>query len=172
LKNFSEELDPTSQRYSKVNIFINGSEAQEDDIKRAQLGLAHQYSRQKCATDVNRQDKPIIQTIALIEQMDKNINTFCMRLREWFSWHFPELSRIVSDNHVFTKLVAHIGIRDNIKDEMKEGLEEILGDEDKAQQILDAAKISMGQDMNQTDEIQIKKFTERVVELITFRESL
>jgi nucleolar protein 56 len=148
LKNFSEESDPTSQRYSKVNIFINGSEAQEDDIKRAQLGLAHQYSRQKCATDVNRQDKPIIQTIALIEQMDKNINTFCMRLREWFSWHFPELSRIVSDNHVFTKLVAHIGIRDNIKDEMKEGLEEILGDEDKAQQILDAAKISMGQDMN------------------------
>ena len=172
LKNSSEESDPTSQRYSKVNIFINASEAQEDDIKRAQLGLAHQYSRQKCATDVNRQDKPIIQTIALIEQMDKNINTFCMRLREWFSWHFPELSRIVQDNHIFTKLVAHIGIRDNITDEMKEGLEEILGDEDKAQQILDAAKISMGQDMNQTDEIQIKKFTERVVELITFRESL
>ena len=39
----------------------------EEDIKKAQLGLAHSYSRQKCATDVNRQDKPIIQTIALIE---------------------------------------------------------------------------------------------------------
>jgi len=26
----------------------------EDDTKRAQLGLAHSYSRQKCATDVNR----------------------------------------------------------------------------------------------------------------------
>jgi nucleolar protein 56 len=32
----------------------------EDDTKRAQLGLAHSYSRQKCATDVNRQDKPIM----------------------------------------------------------------------------------------------------------------
>ena len=32
----------------------------EDDIKKAQLGLAHSYSRQKCATAVNRQDKPII----------------------------------------------------------------------------------------------------------------
>jgi len=63
----------------------------EEDIRKAQLGLAHQYSRQQCATDVNRQDKPIIQTIALIETMDKNINTFCMRLKEWFSWHFPEL---------------------------------------------------------------------------------
>ena len=26
----------------------------EDDTKKAQLGLAHSYSRQKCATDVNR----------------------------------------------------------------------------------------------------------------------
>jgi nucleolar protein 56 len=32
----------------------------EEDLTRAQLGLAHQYSREKCATDVNRQDKPII----------------------------------------------------------------------------------------------------------------
>jgi nucleolar protein 56 len=32
----------------------------DDDIKRAQLGLAHSYSRSKCALDVNRQDKPII----------------------------------------------------------------------------------------------------------------
>ena len=64
--------------------------------------------------------------------MDKNINTFCMRLREWFSWHFPELSRIVSDNHIYTKCVALIETRENITDEMKEGLSEILNDEEKA----------------------------------------
>jgi RNA processing factor Prp31 len=39
----------------------------DDEVKQAQLGLAHSYSRAKCAQDVNRQDKPIIQTIALIE---------------------------------------------------------------------------------------------------------
>jgi nucleolar protein 56 len=32
----------------------------DEDLTRAQLGLAHQYSREQCATDVNRQDKPII----------------------------------------------------------------------------------------------------------------
>ena len=32
----------------------------DEDMTRAQLGLAHQYSREQCATDVNRQDKPII----------------------------------------------------------------------------------------------------------------
>lgn len=92
----------------------------EEDITRAQLGLAHQYSRQKCATDVNRQDKPIIQTIALIEQMDKNINTFVMRLKEWFSWHFPELARIVTDNSIFVRVVNLIERRDNVNDDIKD----------------------------------------------------
>jgi nucleolar protein 56 len=77
----------------------------EEDLRKAQLGLGHSFSRTKCASDVNRQDKPIIQTIALIEQLDKNINTFCMRLKEWFSWHFPEMGKIVNDNIIFTKLV-------------------------------------------------------------------
>mmetsp|Transcript_11089 Transcript_11089/g.18583 ORF Transcript_11089/g.18583 Transcript_11089/m.18583 type:complete len:369 (-) Transcript_11089:473-1579(-) len=144
----------------------------DDDMTRAQLGLGHSFSRQKCATDVNRQDKPIIQTIALIEQLDKNINTFCMRLKEWFSWHFPEITRIVNDNVIFSKLVHAIEKRDNVTDEMKEAITEIVLDEEKAQQIIDAAKISMGQDMSDTDCAQIKRFSERCVELIIFRESL
>lgn len=76
--------------------------------------------------------------------MDKDINTFCMRLREWFSWHFPELARIVSDNHIYTRLVSLIEIRDNANEDLKDKIEEIVIDEDKAQQIIDAAKISMG----------------------------
>ena len=70
-------------------------------MRKAQLGLGHAFSRSKCAQDVNRQDKPIMQTIALIEQMDKDINTFCMRLKEWFAWHFPELTKVVNDNTIY-----------------------------------------------------------------------
>ena len=76
--------------------------------------------------------------------MDKNINTFCMRLREWFSWHFPEIGKIISDNSIFAKLVYFIERRENVNDEMKEKLTEITLDEEKADQIIEAAKISMG----------------------------
>ena len=69
-----------------------------EDVKRAQLGLGHSFSRNICSEDVNRADKPITQTIALIEQLDKDINTFSMRLKEWFSWNFPEMSKVVNDN--------------------------------------------------------------------------
>ena len=144
----------------------------DEDLTRAQLGLAHQYSREQCATDVNRQDKPIIQTIALIETMDKNINTFVMRLKEWFSWHFPELGKIITDNGIFCKVVRHIEKRENVTEDIKDELTNIVLDDEKAQQIIEAAKISMGQEMSEADVMQVKKFSERVVEQIEFREKL
>ena len=58
----------------------------------------------------------IIQAIALLDQMDKDINTFAMRVKEWYCWHFPELKEIVSDNFMFArcaafiKVLLHIGI--------------------------------------------------------------
>ena len=55
-----------------------------------------------------------------------------MRLKEWFSWHFPELGRIVTDNALFSKCVHFIEKRENINDEMKEKLTEIVLDEEKA----------------------------------------
>lgn len=76
--------------------------------------------------------------------MDKNINTFCMRLKEWFSWHFPELTKIINDNHIFTRVVNLVETREKINEDIKEKLSELLHDEDKAQEIIDAAKISMG----------------------------
>ena len=58
---------------------------------KAQLGLGHSYSRCKVKFNVNRSDNMIIQSIALLDQLDKDINTFAMRMREWYSYHFPEL---------------------------------------------------------------------------------
>ena len=84
--------------------------------------------------------------------MDKDINTFCMRLKEWFAWHFPELTKIVNDNQIYARIVHHLdGRRENVTDEAKEELTAILLDEEKAQQIIDAAKISMGMDMKDSD---------------------
>lgn len=48
---------------------------------KAQLGLGHSYSRAKVKFNVNRVDNMIIQSISLLDQLDKNINTFAMRMR-------------------------------------------------------------------------------------------
>ena len=51
------------------------------DMIRAQLGLSHSYSRGKVQYNVNRSDNMIIQSIALCDQLDKDINLFSMRIR-------------------------------------------------------------------------------------------
>jgi len=108
------------------------------------LGLAHLFSRNKIALDVNRNDKPIIQSIGLIELLDKDINTFSMRVKEWYSWHYPELARIVTDNNIYVKIVHLIGNRDTCETSLEE-VEAICGDADIAEKILESCKNSMGQ---------------------------
>ena len=51
-----------------IDLFVLAMiDLSDADVTKAQLGLGHSFSRSKCAQDVNRQDKPITQTIALIE---------------------------------------------------------------------------------------------------------
>jgi hypothetical protein len=44
------------------------------------------------------------QAIALLDTLDKDVNTFVMRVREWYSWHFPELVKIVNDNYQYAQV--------------------------------------------------------------------
>merc|ERR1711865_604088 len=150
--------------------FIDGLKA--TDLEKAQLGLAHSYSRSRVKFDVNRADKHIIQAIALIDQMDKDLNTFAMRVREWYSWHFPELVKIVNDNVMFAKLAIAIRNKTELNDDSLEMLEELTQDETKANQILDASRASMGQDISELDMINIVNFAGRVVELHQYRADL
>jgi len=62
--------------------------------------------------------------------------------------------------------------KENVTDDIKDEITAIVLDEEKATQIIEAAKTSMGQDMSETDVLQIKKWAERVVELINYREEL
>jgi nucleolar protein 56 len=144
-------------------------ELKEGDIERAQLGLGHSYSRAKVKFNVNRVDNMIIQAIALLDQLDKDVNTFSMRCREWYSWHFPEMSRIVTDQLQFARVAKLIGDKAKITDEMLPGITEIVGDESVATQVIDASRASMGQDISDIDLINIEKFADRVIELSEYR---
>lgn len=138
----------------------------------AQLGLGHSYSRAKVKFNVNRVDNMIIQSIALLDQLDKDINTFSMRIREWYSYHFPELAKIVTENYKYAKVAQFIKDRKSLTAESVEPLEEILMDSSSAQAIIDASKMSMGMDISPIDLINIEMFATRVVKLSEYRKRL
>ena len=51
----------------------------------------------------------IVQAIALLDDLDKELNTYSMRVKEWFGWHFPEMGKIVTDNLAYAKVIKAMG---------------------------------------------------------------
>jgi len=139
---------------------------------KAQLGLSHSYSRAKVKFNVNKADNMIIQSIALLDQLDKDVNTFCMRIREWYSYHFPELIKIVPENALYAKVVKLIKNRKELSQDKFEQLEEILMDSARAQAVIDASKSSMGMDISPIDLLNIDTFASRVIGLTDYRKEL
>ena len=146
---------------------------QDGDLERAQLGLGHAYSRAKVKFSVQKNDNHIIQAIATLDHLDKAINTFSMRVREWYSWHFPELIRIVSDNQTYARLALFIQDKKTLSEERLHDLAAIVHDDGNiAQSIIDVARVSMGQDISPSDMESISAFARRVVGLSTYRKTL
>nr|XP_018626199.1 nucleolar protein 56-like [Nicotiana tomentosiformis] len=96
--------------------------------------------------------------IVLLDTLDTDINTFAMRVREWHSWHFPELMKIVNDNYLYAKVAKFVDDKSQLSEDKIPDLTEIVGDEDKAKEFVEAAKASMGQDLSPVDLINVKIF--------------
>ncbi|KAL8732174.1 MAG: hypothetical protein Q9166_002921 [cf. Caloplaca sp. 2 TL-2023] len=146
---------------------------QEGDVERAQLGLGHAYSRARVKFSVQKNDNHIIQAIATLDHLDKAINMFSMRVREWYSWHFPELIRIVSENNIYARLALFIGDKKRLSDDDLHDLAAHVNDDaEVAQNIIDAAKVSMGQDISDNDMENVTNFASKVVKLADYRKTL
>eukprot|EP01134_Creolimax_fragrantissima_P007116 CFRG7116T1 len=142
------------------------------DYEKAQLGLSHSYSRSKVKFNVNRVDNMIIQAICLLDQLDKDINLFSMRAKEWNSYCFPELAKVVTDNYIYAKTARFVSDKSSLNDKSVEDLEEIVGDSAKAKQVFQAAKSSMGMDVSEVDRNSINSFLDRVISLSEYRMKL
>eukprot|EP00955_Chlamydomonas_euryale_P085206 364068-Chlamydomonas_euryale.AAC.13 len=131
-------------------------------------------ARAQVKFNVNKVDNMIIQAIALLDTLDKDVNTFVMRVREWYSWHFPELVKVVPDNYQYARIALLVKDKSTLveSDEKLAALAEIVGDEDKAREVIDAAKASMGQDISPIDLINIERFASRVISLAEYRQKL
>jgi nucleolar protein 56 len=114
-------------------------------------------------------DLLIIQCVSAIDDLAEIINIFWSRLREWYGLHFPELERIVDDVEMYTKLVHSIGGRINF---VEERLSEFKIPKSKVTDIVEAARSSVGGEIDEKDLKQIRELAYVILQLIAFRERL
>lgn len=132
------------------------------------LGLAHSLSRYKLKFSPDKVDTMIVQAISLLDDLDKELNNYIMRCREWYGWHFPELGKVITDNLAYCKSVRKIGDRTNVAGS---DLSDILPEEIEAEVKL-AAEISMGTEVSEEDIGNIRHLCDQVVEISEYRAQL
>lgn len=140
----------------------------EQDLGPMSLGLSHSLSRYKLKFSPEKVDTMIIQAIGLLDDLDKELNTYAMRVREWYGWHFPELTKIVADNIQYAKSVKLMGDRSNAANL---DFSEILP-EDVETELKEAAVISMGTEVSDLDLLNIKELCDQVLALSEYRAQL
>ncbi|KAF5024669.1 hypothetical protein F66182_3239 [Fusarium sp. NRRL 66182] len=140
----------------------------EENFDRMALGLSHSMSRHKLKFSADKVDSMIIQAIKLLDDLDKELNVYAMRTKEWYGWHFPEMAKILNDNLAFARVVLAVGMRTNIADS---DLSEILPEEVE-QSIKAAAEISMGTEITDEDLDNIKLLADQVIVYSNYRTQL
>ncbi|KAH7299264.1 hypothetical protein KP509_24G002900 [Ceratopteris richardii] len=151
---------------TQLSELISGLGGQ--DLGPMSLGLSHSLSRYKLKFSPDKVDTMIIQAIGLLDDLDKELNTYAMRVREWYGWHFPELGKIVQDNILYAKSLKAMGDRANAVNVDFSG---ILSEEVEAE-LKEAAIISMGTDISDQDMQTIKALCDQVISLSEYRAQL
>jgi nucleolar protein 56 len=134
----------TEELYQKILLFLK----KESYLK--EMYIKNIYLTRKDIKKSVYEDNLIIQSIRIIDDLNKVINHIAKRLREWYELHNPEFSKTCPDNERFVKIII-----DNNK---KELLEKINID----------YEVSMGCELKEEDITIIKilaKEIERLIEL-------
>ncbi|KNA12372.1 hypothetical protein SOVF_126570 [Spinacia oleracea] len=151
---------------SQLTELISGLGAQ--DLAPMSLGLSHSLSRYKLKFSPDKVDTMIIQAIGLLDDLDKELNTYAMRVREWYGWHFPELAKILQDNIVYAKTVKFMLNRVNAA---KLDFSEIMPEEVETA-LKEASMISMGTEVSDLDLTNISELCDQVLSLAEYRAQL
>ncbi|KAK1405704.1 hypothetical protein POM88_005309 [Heracleum sosnowskyi] len=119
------------------------------NLEKVQLGLGHSYSRAKVKFNAKPVDSMVIQAIDHLDTLDKNVNMFLSG------------ESVVEYVENKSRLSTRLSI-----DELL-GLVDLVGDEDKTNktsEIIEAAKVSMGQDLPPVDLIHVKFLAQRIMD--------
>ncbi|UCC58420.1 MAG: C/D box methylation guide ribonucleoprotein complex aNOP56 subunit [Candidatus Bathyarchaeum sp.] len=131
--------------------------------------VSMELAKMKVKKTVERRDLLMAQAVQAVDDLDKSLNLFMSRLREWFGLHYPELDRMIEKHETYARLVVNLGTRENFTAESleSEGLPKA-----KAQKIAEIAAASMGADLGEEDLDQIQTMCRNVRGLYDVRQAL
>ncbi|OGD54250.1 hypothetical protein A3K80_07975 [Candidatus Bathyarchaeota archaeon RBG_13_38_9] len=158
IQKFREKLDVTTV---KLGRFGDRQEFQ-DFTSKVTLAIAEAA----ITSETQKKDLHAIQAIRTLDDLDKTLNLFSGRVREWYGLHFPELEKLVDKHETYARLVSDLGDRENYNiDKLEsEGIPE-----QKAKLISEKAENSIGYSANSSDLETLQSLSKNTIQLFKLR---
>jgi len=162
------EAEPLRARMEQIAVeagFVEG--AKELSVWNRNVSMELAKLRVKGAAE--KRDLVIAQAIQTLDDLDRTVNLFMGRLREWYGIHFPELDRLIEKHETYARLVMNLGYKDNFSVEAleKEGLSK-----ERAENMAEVAEKSMGAEIAEKDLAEIQALSKNVLELYELRKDM
>ncbi|KAF2347991.1 NOP5 N-terminal, partial [Trinorchestia longiramus] len=137
----------------------------DNEASAMMLGLGHNLARYKLKFSPDKVDTMVVQAVNLLDDLDKELNNYVMRLKEWYGWHFPELAKILIENTAYVHTVKKMGVRTNAS---TTDFSAIL-DEELAERVKEAAEVSMGCQITEDDILFMQELADQIIDLTSYR---
>ena len=153
-----------------VSVLVEqGMFSSQEEFHKYMHDFTMEHTRRRLRKAAQKRDLLAAQAIRAIDDLDKTYNLFVIRLREWYSVHFPELDDLVRDHEQYVRLVAELGHRENFT---LENLKKLGIPEQKALRIVKAADESIGADLSEFDIEPIRTIARMAWEMSELRKRL
>jgi len=111
-------------------------------------------SKTKTQLRVVKRDWVLMRAVGVLDELDKVLNNFSERLREWYSLHFPELDKEIKSHENYAEVVGKFGPREKMKD------------------YASLAKESTGMEFSNSDMKEVQDFARTILELYQRKKSV
>ena len=131
--------------------------------------VSMELAKLKVKVAVEKRDLIVAQAIQTLDDLDRTVNLFMGRTREWYGIHFPELDRLIEKHETYARLVVNLGDRSNF---LLEALEKEDVPKAKAEAVANVATSSMGADVAEADLMQVQALSRDVLEMYELRQGM
>jgi len=131
--------------------------------------VSMELAKLKVKGAVEKRDLIVAQAIQTLDDLDRTVNLFMGRTREWYGVHFPELDRLIEKHETYARLVMNLGDKSNFT---LEALEKEDVPKAKAEAVANVAASSMGADVAEADLMQIQALCKDVLALYELRNDI
>ncbi len=141
----------------------------EQDLSLWNRNVSLELAKLRIKGASEKRDLIIAQGIQTLDDLDRTVNLFMGRLREWYGVYFPELDRLIEKHETYARLVLNLGDRESYT---AEALEKENIPKERAGLVAKAAESSMGADIAERDLEQIQALAKNVLEFYELRKNM